>query len=177
MFTIILPPMKGTRAMNIIFLSDIHGELGNTVEVLERYKDSCEAVIFTGDGLDDMKIAAHPYNYQVFAVAGNYDEGIREMTFTLAGKKFYICHGNLCGVKENLDTLKAIAMSYKADLCLFGHSHIPYYEEENSMIIANSGSIGNCKAYKKYTYSIICIDGDNVSIKFYDLDSNKPFSF
>jgi putative phosphoesterase len=51
----------------------------------------------------------------------------------MLGKCFLLTHGHKENVKVSLDKLKAISIQKKADIVLYGHTHIAHYEEYNGI--------------------------------------------
>lgn len=91
-------------------------------------------------------------------VKGNCDfKGPKELELEVRGKKFYITHGDLYGVKTNYDRLVYKAMELNADVVLFGHTHRPAHFEENGILFINPG------AYEDTFYVII----EDDSLEYY----------
>ena len=150
--------------MKILVISDTHGQIMNAVKLLETKNfDYC---IHLGDMVRDCEDLESIFPRQKFIfVKGNNDPWTRdasfpdERTFTLGGKKFFICHGHKFHVKSSLALLKTTAMKKECDIVLFGHTHKDYIEED-SLVVMNPGS--------RYTYGEITIDDNgnmNVGIK------------
>ena len=78
--------------------------------------------------------------------------------FTLCGKKIFITHGHIYGVKQGLSRITAYGHSINADIVLFGHTHQQIVTVDGSMLIMNPGSLGY-----NAEYGIIDID-DNGKI-------------
>ena len=60
--------------------------------------------------------------------------------FEIDGKKFFITHGHVYGVKSSLTSLKKRAEQNDADCVLFGHTHISLCEKDGKTFYLNPGS-------------------------------------
>ena len=162
--------------MRFLVLSDSHRQ-EKIIENILRYETANPSrrpdyLLFLGDGIEDFA-ALTDYGefstYPALAVRGNCDffsaSDLPELrTFTLAERRIMMCHGHRYGVKSGTDVLAAIAVSGKADLVLFGHTHTPYarcYEVgetvggvrlEKPMTLFNPGSV-SCGCYGVITVS------------------------
>jgi len=136
--------------VKILVMSDSHGNTDNIQKAVSR--ESPELILHLGDNDRDCYIIGmyHP-NIPVRTVKGNCDHssiGIDTDEFTFGGKKFFMTHGNLFGVKMGLKSIITTASARGAEVILFGHTHKPYFEEKENITIVNPGSIGmNPKTY------------------------------
>ncbi len=165
--------------MNILVISDLHENLSSAFTLLEEYHSSCDAVLFAGDGISNLETVCSAFDsIKLHAVSGNCDffTGYpKERLISCGDKKIFLTHGDSYGVKASLNRLHARAKETSADICVFGHTHIPYYKKEDNILFLNPGSLSENREYKNPTYSIICIEEDNVSVLFYDLNTKKQF--
>jgi len=79
------------------------------------------------------------------SVRGNCDRsssGLDVDEFVLGGKRFFMTHGHLYGVKTGFSSIINSASCRGADVLLFGHTHISYYSVYEGISIVNPGSIG-----------------------------------
>lgn len=130
--------------MQILVVSDTHGDY-TTFDRLVRSKPKAEVVIFCGDGADDFEIVKRSYPDKMFiGVKGNNDWSsslpYRDVR-PIGGKRFFITHGHTENVKYGLSGLKFLAREQKADVVLFGHTHIPYYNYDDGLWIMNPGTL------------------------------------
>src|SRR5690554_5293591 len=103
-----------------------------------------DVVIHTGDNYEDLKYIQRKYNSNVIGVKGNCDweeDVAEERVEILGGKKVYITHGHLHGVKYGLNGMFYKGKELQTDIVIFGHSHMPVYLIEEGMILLNPGSI------------------------------------
>ena len=152
--------------MNILVFSDSHGYLENMKNVLIQYKKDVNYVIHLGDYVQDvLEIKSSFTNYNFINISGNGDFKKNlpsEKFFSLYNKNFFITHGHNYNVKYNLVRLSYSAEEKNADICLFGHTHIPMTACLNNILYMNPGSISQPRGENSYTYGIIKIskDGD-----------------
>ncbi len=62
--------------------------------------------------------------------------------FVLEGKRIFMTHGHLYGVKTGLGAVLNAAVTRSADILLFGHTHRVHKELFNGMLVVNPGSVG-----------------------------------
>ncbi len=89
-------------------------------------------------------------NLPLCSVPGNCDvmpKGEKRLVFELAGKRFFVTHGHIYHVKTGLQSLVNNALAAGADLCLFGHTHVPLFRETHGLLLINPGSIGYQETY------------------------------
>ncbi|MCD5410795.1 MAG: metallophosphoesterase [Clostridiales bacterium] len=154
--------------MRIGVLGDSHGIIKNVNNAMRMLKNA-ELVIFTGDYIGDIKHLEGEYDGDVIAIRGNCDSiGEHEVVKTILGQRFFICHGHKYGVKYTLDNLYYRAQELKADVVIFGHTHIPYYEETNGIIMINPGSVTLPRGRSKK--SCVRIDlGEKIEVEFLEV--------
>ena len=147
--------------MKILIVSDSHGRLDSLMEIWER--EIPDVVISAGDYSKDVEELSYIHEEsKYYIVRGNCDymdhntEDILE--FELLDKKIFLTHGHLYGVKTSYDYLKMESEDRGADLCIFGHTHIPYLEKDG-MILFNPGAV------KDGVYGILEIDGNRMKIE------------
>lgn len=132
--------------MRILVFSDSHGRRRNMEEALFLHPEA-EAVIFLGDGERDFRELRELFQGpRFFGVRGNCDFGSSEQgadLITEAGKRIFFTHGHLFGVKEGLWQLEEAAGRHRADIALFGHTHIAYTAFRDGIYYMNPGSIGS----------------------------------
>lgn len=137
--------------MKCLIFSDSHGSFSGMRRALDKHPDA-EVVFFLGDGLSDADfLARHEKERMWVAVRGNCDfvslfcdrEVLKTEEIFLEGKKIVATHGDLYQVKYGLENIKSLAQSRKADIVLFGHTHLPYEEfagGENQFYLFNPGA-------------------------------------
>lgn len=128
--------------MRILVLSDAHGRTAPVEQAIERSQP--EILLFLGDGLQELHYLEALYPTIVFhVVKGNCDfsdaPGVQRLQ--IGGKRIFMTHGHLYGVKYSYETAIAAAEKAGADLLLFGHTHIAHQDYQNGLYILNPGSV------------------------------------
>ena len=131
--------------MKILVMSDSHGRVANMLSAASL--EEPDVILHLGDNDKDCVdlISLYP-DTMLRVVRGNSDffsAGLDMDEFVLEGKRFFMTHGHLFGVKTGRARIIDAALHRNADVLLFGHTHIPYYSVSSSnLIMINPGSIG-----------------------------------
>ena len=132
--------------MKLCVFSDSHGISDNMLHAV--YIEDPDAVIFLGDGERDLKPMRRRYpNLPIHAVCGNCDVGFSvpdKLILTLEGVRIFAVHGHRHDVKydQDLDYLVRSACHEDANVVLFGHTHVPYLETREGILLLNPGACG-----------------------------------
>ena len=106
----------------------------------------------------------------VCMVAGNNDWGSdlpQEIVTEIGKYRVFITHGHRYYVPFEMDRLKAAAKERNAQIVIFGHSHMPYLQEEDGITFLNPGSISKPRQVSfEPTYAIMKLD-DRGEMKFF----------
>lgn len=146
----------------ILIFSDSHGNINRCIRLIDNLKP--DAVIHAGDYIRDAEDLMSLYSgLPIYCVCGNNDFSARfpsDLSVLTGDKKIFITHGHAYRVKyeSEYDTLAKKAQSLNADLCVFGHTHVPYTGYKNGMTILNPGSI-------KYTGTYAVCEIENGKLK------------
>jgi len=126
--------------------------------VLEKINKSIDAVAHLGDGSDEIHHLMLQYpSIPLYAVAGNCDSGSGQSTlaFNFASKKIVLTHGHKFHVKSDYLRISLWAEENEADVCLFGHTHIPAIFYSGRTLMMNPGSVSFSKAEYSESYGIV----------------------
>lgn len=154
--------------MRIFVFSDSHGNCTPMLNVLKENVGCYDFVIHLGDYANDTKyidrtIGVTPSLY----VAGNNDYGSTlpaTRTVELSGAKIFMCHGHTLNVKSSLDSLYYSALRDGCSVALFGHTHVPFSDNESGILICNPGTVG-IASMGAYTYGILDIQDGKPNFK------------
>lgn len=147
--------------MKIYVLSDSHNSF-NFAPFLEKCQDA-DMVIHCGDGQRDVEDLKSVLSCPVYAVKGNCDlSGPRELLLDICGHKIFVTHGDSYGVKNSLSTITFRARQVKADIVLYGHSHVPDITYHENIWLINPGSLTRPRDNKVPTYCILEISGETI---------------
>lgn len=131
--------------MRIVAMSDSHGNFNRVRRVVEANLDTADAFIHLGDGLEEFSDVNHLYPQLHFVgVKGNNDWGSMEQKtklLTYGGRNVMIAHGDLYGVKFGLGDYRRAAQESKAEIALYGHTHLPRIDYEDGIFLLNPGSL------------------------------------
>ena len=146
--------------MNIMVLSDTHGELDRALEMYERISTSIcniDRIIHCGDFIKDAHEIEDQTGTPVSCVPGNCD-GCNKERFeiieTPAGK-IMITHGHMENVNFSLMNLKYLAEQHSCAAVCFGHTHVPVNEISSGIRFINPGSLTNPRSGSKSSCALI----------------------
>lgn len=154
--------------MKVLVISDSHGAYSKMYTLFKS--DNYRAVIFLGDGIHDAdRLYDISGSVPIYKVAGNCDTlmpmAFHDQLLELGGKRIFITHGHNYFVKKSVHRLYEKALEHSADIALFGHTHIPFYENKGGILLANPGSLMQGK------FAVMTIENGTISFKhgdFYD---------
>lgn len=146
--------------------SDSHGDEWSLDYLLGKM-GYVDAVCFLGDVTSDAmflsaKCEELPNKPLFFAVRGNNDLASPypyTQLIDVGGKRIYMTHGHLC---SSLMGLAYAAQEQGADIALFGHTHKPFCDYVNDLMVLNPGSAGNHCRGGAARASLLVIDRDRV---------------
>ena len=130
--------------MKVLIVSDTHGREQNLAEALEQ-TGPIDQLIHLGDvegGAEHIRELAGDAPAAI--IAGNNDffcDLPNERIFTLGGHRIFMTHGHGYFVHSGTLYLKREARKKGADIVMFGHTHKPYMEEDNDLLVLNPGSL------------------------------------
>lgn len=150
--------------MRILVAGDTHGDISKLQNILKDTSDMIDAFVHTGDYESDaLEIAREFPRLPVYNVRGNCDFSGASPVVRLdeiCGKKVFITHGHRYDVNYSLMQLAYTALENNADICLFGHTHIPLIEKYDNLVIVNPGSLSRPRGGSECSYAVIEIEDD-----------------
>ena len=161
--------------MKYLVVSDTHGSIGKVLEIYRAAggADTFGGIIHLGDYARDAENIEEELGCDVIGVLGNcdgdYGSGDFKVLDTDAGR-ILLTHGHSQRVKMTYMNLVYRAQELDCVAALFGHTHIPTYEEEGGIILLNPGSLTYPGDGSNGSYAILDIEGDeiNASILYYE---------
>ena len=158
--------------MRILVVSDNHGAKECLSQAIRR-EGRLDLLIHLGDSemidLEIRELVDCPY----VIVAGNCDyfsSFPAGQTVDLGTHRIYATHGHLWDVRHGLSKLEEVARQSKADIVMFGHTHVPLLEEKDGLMILNPGSIAHPRQTNRLrSYAVMVIDRNervHVEIKY-----------
>lgn len=149
--------------MKLLLFSDNHRDRESLEKMIENHP-KIDRIISLGDS--EMK--EHELtNLNIFGVKGNYPSDPRfpkELTLVFSGVKFYLTHGHHHSVKMGLRRLLNHAIYNEIDVACFGHTHRPYLQEVDGVILLNPGSLSKYRAGNKNSYAVIELTDKSIDI-------------
>lgn len=154
--------------MRIGLISDTHEVLDTAFKAIEAM-GPIDLLIHAGDHYRDAAKIAAAINVPVHAVVGNCDsrtEGPEEKVLQVDGAVLFITHGHRYNVKISIYSLFNRAVELKADVVIYGHTHIPGYGHTRvagytngeGLLIINPGSISKPRGNGNFSYGILEIE-------------------
>ena len=141
--------------MRLVVTSDVHRRTSCLFDIVERHIDNADLFINLGDSKNEVEELLMVYpKLNIECVSGNCDFGSTYpayKTIICKEKRVFITHGHPFYVKHGYEMLMQKAREEKADICLFGHTHIPYTEIVDGIYYMNPGAVCD------YSYGIIDI--------------------
>ncbi len=154
--------------MRIVVFSDTHGSINKCISAVNTL-GQVDMIIHLGDVLKDAKnlevsFPEIPFEY----VSGNNDiySFQTEKMIEVSGKKIFMTHGHIYGVKNSLKNLAEKAKQEQADICLFGHTHKSFDGCEYGVRFLNPGS---AKGYVGVTCGIIEIENEKIRTMIWEI--------
>jgi len=131
--------------MKILIVSDTHRNDKNLKTVLERTAP-IDMLIHLGDieGSEDVIRSWLDPKTKFVAVKGNNDffsSLDTEKEMTIGKYKVLLTHGHLYSISLGVEMLRQETIARGFDIAMFGHTHRPFFEDENGVVILNPGSL------------------------------------
>lgn len=158
-----------------LIVSDSHGSNFTIRKALMAHPDA-DYLVHLGDSEDMYEEIRELAKIPCYMVKGNSDsfrctEPLSEII--PAGKhRLLAVHGHLQNVRYNYNELIKMAKDNGCDIVLFGHIHVPVYENMEGITIINPGSITlpRQKGYAR-TYGILTFnEDDSFRFDFFSVD-------
>lgn len=158
--------------MKLVVFSDAHGNKEVIKRVIEFNPDA-DYVISLGD-------SELPHSFlldlDIVAIKGNYprDGGfVFESILEVEDKRLFLTHGHKFGVSKNMIKLLAKGMETEVDVVLYGHTHIPKFDNVAGVFYMNPGSIYSPRSETPASYLILNIEKDkDVTYMYRESETN-----
>ena len=130
----------------VLVFSDSHGRTGYITRILDKESD-CKTVFFLGDGINDVETVMPYYSDRNFVVVkGNCDSFSSAELYAykhIDGVTFMSCHGDALSVRYTLRDLFNKAHSVRANVALYGHTHIrnSAFDSYSGVCAVNPGAL------------------------------------
>jgi putative phosphoesterase len=148
-------------------LSDTHNDLSLALEVF-RETQPLDMLLHAGDHYKDGIHLGERLNIETKAVVGNCDvfsKGPSEEIIRLDQHTILLTHGHKYGVKNSLQKLYYRSQEVRANIVVFGHTHMPLYIVERKVHFLNPGSLTLPRGNSKPGYGLITLEeGINIQL-------------
>ena len=168
--------------MKYLIVSDIHGAVDSANVIKDVFfNNKCDKILCLGDILYHGPRNDLPYNYNpkgviailnplknyIIAIKGNCEAEVDQMVLDFKINDYLDM--NINGYNTHLEHGHHLDMyNGKANIVLYGHTHIPDKTIKNNTLFYNPGSITIPKNNTKRSYAI----WDDKKITLYDIDGN-----
>ena len=154
--------------LRILVMSDSHGRNENVELAIAQVREEIgefQMLIHLGDVGDAREIESLA-GVPCYIVRGNTDYDAKFLNANVieaGGHRIFATHGHLYQVDMRLDLLRFAALENDCDIAMYGHTHVPYLEEDpDDVTILNPGSISKPRqADHRYTYMVMEIDDED----------------
>ena len=154
--------------LRILVMSDSHGRNENVELAIAQVREEIgefQMLIHLGDVGDAREIESLA-GVPCYIVRGNTDYDAKLLNTNVieaGGHRIFATHGHLYQVDMRLDLLRFAALENDCDIAMYGHTHVPYLEEDpDDVTILNPGSISKPRqADHRYTYMVMEIDDED----------------
>jgi putative phosphoesterase len=130
--------------LRIVVLSDTHGDFRGFYRIVND-QAGADLFLFLGDGARELEEIRDLYpDKKILSVKGNCDLGSPdpEEAVCMAGeKKILFTHGHMLGVDRSDERLLDFARASRAQVALYGHTHVARIHYENGVYLMNPGSV------------------------------------
>lgn len=163
--------MAGRDSYQILVMSDSHGDRSIVKEIKDRYVGKVAAIFHNGDSelpsSDDiwsgMQVVQGNCDW-----GGNYPESL---VTEVGGLRIAQTHGHLYGINYGWQRLDYWAQEVEADICLYGHLHIPAAEVRGQTLFLNPGSVSQPRGLvREPLYALVTVFPERFLVEFYTRD-------
>ena len=140
--------------MKILAISDTHGKLSKARKVISGLK-GLDLIIHAGDYYADAKILSEETGIDTVFVKGNCDGSMSSEDFEIVTTEYgniFVTHGHMY---RDIDRLVYAAAEHGCKAVIFGHTHVPFYDESDGLYILNPGSLSRPRDGSDGSYIVI----------------------
>ena len=160
--------------MKILIVSDTHGRHSAFDKALKE-AGKIDALVHLGDTEGGEDYIEAVCGCPAYVLAGNNDffsDNLREMEVVFGTKKAFLTHGHYYYVSLGPERIIEEGKMRNADIVMFGHTHKPFLEMIDGMIVLNPGSLSYPRQEgRKGSYIMMEIEPDcdvKCEIKYLD---------
>ncbi len=149
--------------------SDTHGDLSLLPLALSKM-GPLDGFFHLGDLSSDADRISRATGLPFYAVRGNCDWSRRyppEAVVQIEEIRFFLCHGHTFDDTRSFVTR---AEDERCDLAMSGHTHIPLFTAQGTLLILNPGSLSRPRFGSPHSCAFIEVDGKELHVKMVPLD-------
>lgn len=153
--------------MRICVLSDSHGDYATLYNLFQGL-ENIDKIMFLGDGIREIKEISAKFHIPAVMVKGNNDLGMLkpfDRVEEIESYRLFLTHGHNYMVYSVKHLLIQRAKDLNCSVVLFGHTHIPYHEEMDGIILYNPGSIRYPRGGSQKGYAILTIEKNKINFE------------
>lgn len=139
-----------------------------------------DLIVHCGDMVDAMAIPLLEAIAPLEAVAGNNDPAELQRRFgkrkvlQFGEVRVGVVHGHEGTGRSTLARAQNAFKNDSVDAILFGHSHVPYCQRHDGVLLFNPGSPTDRRRQREYSYGIIRIVGKNLEPQLFHYTDKSP---
>lgn len=139
-----------------------------------------DVIVHCGDMVDAMAVPLFEAIAPFQAVAGNNDPPELHRRFgkrkilELGEVRIGMVHGHDGTGRSTLARAQNAFKGERVDAILFGHSHVPYCERHDGVLLFNPGSPTDRRRQREFSYGIISIVGTNLEPQLFYYADKSP---
>lgn len=193
-----LEQLSQKQSAAVLVISDSHGNPEIIRSVLSIYGQSCDAVCFCGDGIQDItSVVEYAWQNKTFESSvpavislcrGNNDwksasyhtdtinsvKAPDEVVIDICGKKVCLTHGHHHNVYYGTDRLFYYAKENSFNVVLYGHTHMAHAQTKDNITVLNPGSCAQPRGGMPATFAIMHITSNKgIEYDYYEIKSFK----
>lgn len=154
--------------MKVLIVSDTHGNHKNLDKILEQV-GTIDMFIHLGDVEGGEEYLDAILDCERHMVRGNNDffsDLPKEEEFCVGKYKVFITHGHGYYVSLDSEYIKQEGKARNVDVVMFGHTHKPFFDKDEEIIVLNPGSVSYPRQEgRRGSYMIMELD-EKENLKF-----------
>lgn len=164
--------------MKVVIFSDLHDNLNNLQKLLEwSAENKIKKIICCGDlcRIEILKYLYQNFTGDIFLVGGNADlfnpkdtKNIKNITYDEHFLSLKIENQRILIIHKPADLKKYMAEnSPSIDFAFHGHTHKPWINKEDGIIIANPGTLG--ATFEPATFALLDAESGQLELKILEV--------
>ena len=140
-------------------------------QIISVLEEGIDFIIHAGDWSEKSVYEELSFYAPVYGVKGNIeiDDWAKQLpdkeVFQAELIKIAIVHGHLGKGRTTPDRAYQSCIDEEPDLIVFGHSHIPFMEKRDRIILFNPGSPTDKRRQKEFSYGLLTINANDIHLQ------------